>query len=212
MAFKKTKRSFKKKSSSKGALALTRVNKLMRQRELKFVNNNITDTTVSTGATVYDIFDNSQVVQGLTHNEIIGNQVHVKSLKVRLDLLAPASDATPPSVGHFRLIFFRVSSRGTSTEPGVADILESNTVLSHYNRTSQYKYQVLKDMIWTLTDPTLGKGSNRYHKEFNLKIDKEFKLQGTLNAIGSIYALVVHNYTDEKPFLEMKCRISYFDE
>lgn len=190
MVYKK-KSNRQRKSNSSYAIAkkaLTKVNQLSSQIEVKADGTSVSESTITSAAgrcfainAMPPLYNGSSPSPGDTR---LGEKITLKSLRYHMTLSIGAN-----VYGNVRLIYFVRKDKAAATSPAVTDILESVNVLSHYNRDSDVKFSVLKDIVYQKEGDT----RTPYFKEHFKCNGKVIDSDGTNTQGFIVHCLVVHS-------------------
>lgn len=186
-------------------LALSQIGKIQQSQELKYVSIMTDDTDVVYNPVIYLVSD---IDQGLSDSQRVGDAVLMKDLDVRLNVLHDNSSATG-----IRLIFF-IDKQNTITS--ASDLLvttgSDEALVSHYVWDNRKQFTVLYDSVLEVD----GTYKSKLCRHFNIPINKRMQLDaGTAtvntNALKCIYLSEVAPAAGNKPRLILNTRLTYLD-
>lgn len=160
---------------------LYRQPRLHRGPELKYKDENWTDSSISATGTVTML---GEINQGTSASERVGDRVTYKSIHARMNFYLPQQATGAALDGDVVRVMFFIDTKPyeVGTAIGVDEILDTENYLSFRNLELSTRFKVLKDDTFAInyTGATDGGGTmavngvNRY-KEFNAKLEVQTK-------------------------------------
>lgn len=211
---------WKRKNKSKVDYALKQIKLLKKDQEWKFLDTNLSDTSLARAGFITQIND---VQSGTTNNTMVGEKCTIRQLNLNMEFKALETGNNAP-YGFIRVIVFRVPERQLdATTPLVTDILAASATNQHYLNASSrnYKFKVLYDRVKALSGYSvdvdaaggvvaLGTGLTRFSIRHKFKKGAVLEADGTVS-YGRIFVLCIHNYPDEFIDLAARARVYFTD-
>lgn len=184
------KRNYKKNQKNSYAIAkqaLSKVNKLTKQVEVKYIDTSISEATITSATGRVFVVNNLPTV-GTGDSNMVGDKLTLRSLNYRAEMVIGAG-----VYGTVRLIYFvrRDKWAAAGALPTSTQILETVSPYSQYNRNSTLQFSVIKDILIRKD----GEDKKPFLKEnFNVK-GKVVDYDGTTAQGHTVWCLVVHSLT-----------------
>lgn len=147
------------------------------------------------------------VAQGDDVNNRQGNSVLGKTIYLRLITTRVAANTNPVNFG--RVIIFK-DMENTGTDPTIADVLQSATVISPLNVDHVARYQILADRVLPLS---LNGNEGSQHK-FYLRVNDHVKYTGSGAAAiykNQIYMIIIGDQATNAPSWSCASRFGFYD-
>ncbi len=173
-------------STAVKALRLARRAYNSSDHERKFVDSVFDNFAIAPAATAVLFLENG-IAEGVSENQRIGERVRLKMLDLRLNFGKAPANVNSTAICRFTVLWDRQPNGGLAT---VAQVLETvtgtNNILdlcSPYNAQNRKRFQILKDVRFTLND---GFNEDRvFHWRVSLR-NKTPQYNGAGAAIGNI--------------------------
>lgn len=143
------------KKYNAGAVALRKVNMLMKEVEDKYDDLSIAGQSIATNGITNHL---TSIAEGMTSLTRTGLKITPVSVYARLHFLAN-QNVSASDVQYIRLLFVRDRQQEADTPPAASDILNSPTITSPLNRLRMSRFQVLYDRVFKVSKTTDGSSS-----------------------------------------------------
>ncbi len=201
----------KKMRASKGAKALTKVNKLTRGIEMKHSDTQFTQEVLLAGSTLR--FDN--IATGDSAVTRTGTRIVPKGLQVRYR--CDFQTDTTGSSQQCRLIFVQTKTVPGRSVPLIADVVDSATsgLASNFLYTWEVSKgtRILKDVTHTMSE--IAGSPNQIHRQFTIPASKLQEIRFTPGAstieYGNIGVIILSNDVSTGPDLTLAARLLFTD-
>jgi len=178
-----------------------------RKPELKN-NTQYHNASISSVGTMYPVSNLAESYTSSTRDglEVRGLNVQVR-LNVRSNILASGHNM-------LRIIYFVDKQQVSDTYPTGDDLLhnKANAVVSPYSEVHKNRFQILKDITFTLSP--LGSSPIQYQKRFTLKLDKTMRYNGSSASDyqrNMVWMYVITDASSTYPEFYVANRFNYYD-
>jgi ribosomal protein S7 len=200
-----TQKDYKKKKQSTRKIAesaLRKINTVVRNDELKWLDTTITDATVAQVGAVIGL---STITQGTSENNMVGDQCRLTSIQYNVSFVETASNTSSYQV-RFLLVKFKDSSAGTTVTQVLDDATAGDNITSLYEMTGRDNYKILEDSVITVAPGYTGTHIRTHRVKRQLNV-KHYQSEGQDES--TIVLFVLHNHTDEQLNLNGKARLFF---
>ncbi len=193
----------------------TKVNKLIKKTELKQMNTNIIGQVILDG--VGNQIQLTNIVQGITDQTRLGNQITVESIFIRC--IFHIATAAHSSQVRMLVVHDRQCNGAVYATSEILDsVLDLRSLITPYNLDNRKRFHILKDHMIMLNrpGPTSTLGYSRYWK-FWKKLNINLRYDQNLGSIldlteGSLSLLFIGNeLIADAPTVDLDVRIMYSD-
>lgn len=144
----------------------------------------------------------SEISQGVTNNDRIGDSIHAKSLHLRMKMNLNAS-ATSSQV---RVIIYKWLSESPSLSS--SDILESASITSFKTEANRYQSQFLMDRVFTLNTDT---PELFLQEKIKLGMQIHYNQAVTQPTVNGLYIFILSDEAANTPTLAYDYRVYFTD-
>lgn len=183
--------------------ALSKVQKLMRSREVKIHDQGWQSTEIDNGGEIFALADVTQGDTGLLRD---GRSMSVFNINLRWKMIFAAAD----DVTCFRIIVFRDTKQIAGVQPIVLNVLAQAKVVSQLKDIYRTRWDIMYDYTGTVG---LSKGRmvvGQFNKRVAIKMEYSGSAASNVTKNG-IYLLVISDETTDKPYFERSSRVLFND-
>jgi len=199
------KRRYTKNPSTTARLALSKVRKLEKKRDVKMWDSNGVIMAVTV---VGDIRSLADIAQGDAFNKRDGDHVFPFRLKVN----AQWTGQTLATIEIYRTIIFIDKLQVSAAIPAVLDVLSDSSPLSMLRASTRTRFKILFDQTYTGTSDSLSRQS--YVALVDVRLSMKLSFAGTgatsWNKNG-IFMLNISNTSGNDPDIYFRTRLLYND-
>lgn len=160
--------------------------------QLNFFDYGTNDTSGG-GGTIYQL---DGIPSGLGDQQRQGNKVFIQNINVKIISFLTNQTAASISGDVLRLILFK-DNQSNGSSPTVGQVLQTASILSHYNWDNQLRFEILEDIIQAINPLTQNAalGSSLVFQDLELDVDlNDYQIyQGTTSLVitGQINLLII---------------------
>lgn len=154
--------------------------------ESKFFDTN-NSGVISSSGTVVAL---STVGQGASESQRIGRSILIESIAVNGEALLPSAAGTSNNTDTIRMITF-IDTQPNGALPGVTDVLESASRLSHYNLSNKDRFAIIDDRKFPMN--ARAADTSPYDTTSQFHFERTFRVYSHFSGTGSTIADVASN-------------------
>lgn len=148
----------------------------------------------------------SNLTQGTTSNQMIGDEVTPTYLGLRLN---PRGNVSGTAVQRYRILVFQWVDNNSINPPTITEILQNSLDVYSYYIRGQKSARILADIKGTLAASSSSSDHSSYHELNITKGLKEIHNVGNTETNNTIYVMFFSDQVTNVPTCQWSSRLSY---